>query len=443
MSQKLTDAMNKLTVEGSRHSLGIIGRPPPSPGAKRLSGLDPSIINSMFPDAAAAIAKQKEQFTATTGMAPSTRNSIIGDRNSLVMTNRDSLIAPTISAPPEENKKDSISGPPGGAWGQRAQDAQRPKSSSSQAPMGQFTQPPPSAGLRSPRPHLSGDTNLQHTTLTAADPTGLSLLSPYPGGSWASMMNTPMTATFNTQQPGNQADIANATAMKLAALSTVNNRIQFDDVRKYRRTRSTDQTGGPASPLPLNFTLNATNEHGQMLTPQQIAALQAQQAQQIAALQARNRSRPNSPGLFVSGAPQLGTMPLLHTPQNAQFLSAFDSSPFNAATMLGGGMAHGSALAEGYASDHAEMHVRGRSPRGRRGSSKPPEDPTDMTLLQDIPAWLRSLRLHKYTDQLKDLKWQELVELDDEGLEKRGVAAKGARTKMLKVCRCLPLSVTS
>ena len=70
MSQKLTDAMNKLTVEGSRHSLGIIGRPPPSPGVKRLSGLDPSIINSMFPDAAAAIAKQKEQFTAQTGMAP-------------------------------------------------------------------------------------------------------------------------------------------------------------------------------------------------------------------------------------------------------------------------------------------------------------------------------------------------------------------------------------
>jgi len=165
--------------------------------------------------------------------------------------------------------------------------------------------------------------------------------------------------------------------------------------------------------------------------------VQAHQAHQLAALQARNRSRPNSPGLLVSGAPPaLGGMPFLHTPQNSQFLTAFDSAPFNAtAAMLGGGgaMAHGSALGDGYASDHAEMHVRGRSPRGRRGSSKPPEDPTDMTLLQDIPAWLRSLRLHKYTDQLKDLKWQELVELDDEGLEQRGVAAKGARTKMLKV----------
>src|ERR1700761_165831 len=226
MSQKLTDAMNKLTVEGSRHSLGIIGRPPPSPGVKRLSGLDPSIINSMFPDAAAAIAKQKEQFTQQTGMAPpSTRNSIIGDRssliapdrNSLIAPDRNSLIAPSISAP-EENKKDSISGPPSTPWGQRTQDTQRPKSSSGHAPMGQFTQPPPSsAGLRSPRAPISGDTNLQNTTLNAAtgDPTGLSLLSPYAGGSWASMVNTPMAPNFSAQASASQAEmVANATAMK-------------------------------------------------------------------------------------------------------------------------------------------------------------------------------------------------------------------------------------
>jgi hypothetical protein len=31
------------------------------------------------------------------------------------------------------------------------------------------------------------------------------------------------------------------------------------------------------------------------------------------------------------------------------------------------------------------------------------------------------------------LKWQELIELDDDGLDKRGVNALGARRKMLKV----------
>ena len=59
--------------------------------------------------------------------------------------------------------------------------------------------------------------------------------------------------------------------------------------------------------------------------------------------------------------------------------------------------------------------------------------PTDLHLLKDVPNWLRTLRLHKYTDNLKDMKWQDLVQLDDEGLEKRGVAAKGARSKLLKV----------
>ncbi|KAL9123450.1 MAG: hypothetical protein Q9217_007105 [Psora testacea] len=76
--------------------------------------------------------------------------------------------------------------------------------------------------------------------------------------------------------------------------------------------------------------------------------------------------------------------------------------------------------------------MRGRSPRGRRGTSKPPEDPTDPALLQDIPNWLRSLRLHKYTENLKGMKWTELVELDDKGLEDKGVNALGARRKMLK-----------
>jgi hypothetical protein len=121
--------------------------------------------------------------------------------------------------------------------------------------------------------------------------------------------------------------------------------------------------------------------------------------------------------------------------QNNGFLSAFDGSAALAGMNLGQfGMGMGSnAGHDGYISDSNEMHQRGRSPRGRRGSSKPPEDPTDPSLLGDIPAWLRSLRLHKYTDNLKDLQWTELVELDDEGLEKRGVAAVGARRKMLKV----------
>jgi hypothetical protein len=464
--------MAKLSVEGSRNSIGL-GRPPPSPGSKRLSQIDPTLMNSMFPGAVAAIAKQREQFTQTVGFQPpSNRNSLItiGDRNSLI-GDRSSFIAPTTTISGPDEKKEATSQQPQSPWVQRAVESQRPKSSSSNlqhAPMGQFTQPPPSAGLRSSHPaQLSGDTNLRHTTLTAAvpDSSALPLLSPYHGGggSWASMVNTPMVPNFNTAQQ--QADIASATAMKLAAMTTVNNRIQLDDVKKYRRKAADINlqqqhlnavNGGvgmvPPSPgIPPSQVIMTAD--GQMFTPQQAAALQAQH---FAAIRnTAGRSRPNSPGLMLTGPPSLGTVGF-HPPQNAHFLTA-PGGVGNAATLDMQAAAIAAGLASplsmgfglpgvvgiptvmsdygGYGSDH-DRHHRGRSPRpgARRGSSKPPEDPTDMTLLKDIPAWLRSLRLHKYTDALKDIKWQDLIELDDEGLEKRGVAAQGARRKMLKVC---------
>lgn len=168
---------------------------------------------------------------------------------------------------------------------------------------------------------------------------------------------------------------------------------------------------------------------GQLLNAQQLAALQAQQQAALAS----GRSRPTSPGIAMQGG-SLGPMGFT-SPQNNGFLTAYD--PNN--PLMGNGFGafgigqFGLGGHEGYLSDHSEV-TRGRSPRGRRGSSKPPEDPTDPSLLKDIPAWLRSLRLHKYTDNLKDLKWTELVELDEKALEERGVNALGARNKMLKVC---------
>jgi hypothetical protein len=451
MSSRMNDAMNKLNVEGSRGSFGFGGKPPPSPGgAKRNSGLDPTTIRSMFPDAANAIEDQKAEFQKTTGTAPkSNRNSAVGDRSS--------FLSPT--AQEESQKKNGIPEGPwrnaGAAGSENQPPIGRPKSSSSQqqpqgqAPMGQFNlgQPPQSAGLRTPRPFpLSSDNNIQNTTVAAeanANPLGAGMLSPYAGGSWASAMNTPMVPNFGAQQSASQADmVANATAMKLAALSTVNNRIQLDDVRKFRRARSTEGQNNqqPMSPaFPANILM--TNEIGQVLTPQQAAALQQQQ---IAALQGR-RSRPSSPGIAITGPAGGGQGFNVPMQQHNGFLSTFDGQmgALNnglAGLSMGGGFGMGS-MNEGYLSDASEIQ-RGRSPRGRRGSSKPPEDPTDPQLLKDVPNWLRTLRLHKYTDNLKDLKWQELVQLDDEGLEKRGVAAKGARSKLLKVC-ALPVLVTN
>ncbi|KAJ2916284.1 hypothetical protein MD484_g4097, partial [Candolleomyces efflorescens] len=61
-------------------------------------------------------------------------------------------------------------------------------------------------------------------------------------------------------------------------------------------------------------------------------------------------------------------------------------------------------------------------------SPKPEDFKPEM--LEDIPGWLRSLRLHKYTTCFEGLTWQELVCLDDAGLEAKGVAALGARRRL-------------
>ena len=420
----MSDATGKLGADSARNSLA---RPPPSPFNKRTSGLDQTTINAMFPEAAAAIAKQKEQYTQQTG------NQVTSNRNSTALAgDRSSLAAPPTISTPVDSTKENLPLPSPTPWGQRSAD--RPKSSSGQQPMGQFSQPPPSAGLRSPRPPQLTGNSVQNPGETGITNTDIPLISPYTANaSWASLSNTPMVPTFNTQQPGqpSQAEmVANATAMKLAAMSTVNNRIMLDDVRKYRRPKSNDTTGQmQMSPGVLGNNVIVVNESGQpvnnhQLSPQQLAAIQMQQQAQLAG----RRSRPTSPGIAMSTG-GLPTGLSFSSPQAGGYLAAYDSGlPTGMSQMSLGqfGLGH-----EGYISDHSD--ARGRSPRGRRGTSKPPEDPTDPNLLQDIPAWLRSLRLHKYTDNLKDLRWQDLVELDEKGLEDRGVAAAGARKKMLKV----------
>ncbi|KAF5325760.1 hypothetical protein D9611_000073 [Ephemerocybe angulata] len=63
-------------------------------------------------------------------------------------------------------------------------------------------------------------------------------------------------------------------------------------------------------------------------------------------------------------------------------------------------------------------------------SPKPEDFKPEM--LEDIPGWFRSLRLHKYTPCFEGLTWQELISLDDAGLEGKGVSALGARRRLLR-----------
>ncbi|GLB38180.1 putative sterile alpha motif containing protein [Lyophyllum shimeji] len=78
--------------------------------------------------------------------------------------------------------------------------------------------------------------------------------------------------------------------------------------------------------------------------------------------------------------------------------------------------------------------LKSASSTGSRADGGTPkaEDDVDPALLNDIPAWLRSLRLHKYTPNFEGCKWQDMVMMDEAALEAKGVAALGARRKMLK-----------
>ena len=438
MANRLSSAMNRLSVEGSRSSFAG-GRAPPSPSAKRTSGLDQAEINARFPEAANAIEAQRNEFRQRTGTEPRS------NRSSAAIGDRSSLVAPSHSGLSDESRKSLAQAPP---WGRGPSESQntnaRPKSSSGQQPMGHFGQQQASATTpRSARPvPISSDSNVQQTTLNAADPnaSGMPMLSPYTGSqNWGSMMNTPMVPNFPNQDHNQANMVAQATAMKLAALGTANGRVNLSDPRdaqRERKARSAERQGGPPlqSPnqfgtnLPSNFVM--TNEHGQVLNPQQAAA--AIQAQQANAMNGQ-RSRPSSPGLTVPGQGIAGmSMPMN---ANAGLLSAYSAG--NQAGLLNGAQGFGMGqfgvgTGENFHGDGSEI-PRGRSPRGKRGSSRPPEDHADLDLLDDLPAWLRSLRLHKYTDELKKFNWKELVRLDDKQLEKEGVSAMGARNKLLKV----------
>ncbi|OJA14192.1 hypothetical protein AZE42_06503 [Rhizopogon vesiculosus] len=105
------------------------------------------------------------------------------------------------------------------------------------------------------------------------------------------------------------------------------------------------------------------------------------------------------------------------------------------------GMQQAAALQQSNNNNNNRSRGGGRSPAlpktgssgaNSAGIAKKDEEDVDPALLHDIPAWLRSLRLHKYTPNFEKMRWQEMVMLDEAGLEAKGVAALGARRKMLK-----------
>ena len=78
-----------------------------------------------------------------------------------------------------------------------------------------------------------------------------------------------------------------------------------------------------------------------------------------------------------------------------------------------------------------DLSFQSRRKSNTKDRGKLPEH-MDIELVKDIPTWLHSLRLHKYAPLFENMSWTEMIELSDEGLERIGMAALGARRKILK-----------
>jgi hypothetical protein len=70
---------------------------------------------------------------------------------------------------------------------------------------------------------------------------------------------------------------------------------------------------------------------------------------------------------------------------------------------------------------------------GLNSAGEPKVHEVDPELLKDVPAWMKSLRLHKYAPNFEGMVWKDMVVLDEAALEAKGVTALGARRRLIKV----------
>lgn len=66
------------------------------------------------------------------------------------------------------------------------------------------------------------------------------------------------------------------------------------------------------------------------------------------------------------------------------------------------------------------------------GRSRPHEGSKEAFISGDTRAWLKSLRLHKYSECFDGLKPKSIITLTDEDLYRIGVSSSGARGRFLR-----------
>ena len=317
------------------------------------------------------------------------------------------------------------------------------------------------------------------------------VMSPIAGDSWASMVNTPLIPMFN-KDSRNPPQNLDAAASKLSEWSGSGSRVPLmDDPKKFRRVSKTNSEAGSAS----QHNGSVYDNDGNLVPPGAGAGAGGQQQQQRRNANTGNGfggqgnwsgsvgQGARSPALSNVSSNRFGSDDGSLGGMNGLGMNGFNmgmGSPGLGMGMPGmGGLAGINPLQMNMLAQMNAMGISGMSPEaqllaaqmaasgfgqnqwlgvnqmqgsnnGRRGpgsgrspasgktvsssgrSDRKDDDEVDPQLLNDVPAWLRSLRLHKYTPNFEGMNWKDMVAMDETALEAKGVAALGARRKMLK-----------
>ncbi|ORY79423.1 hypothetical protein BCR37DRAFT_381574 [Protomyces lactucae-debilis] len=387
MSQNMNSAMQQLSL--GKHS--------PSPSLLRTEEQGNRAISQMFPDAAAALANQRAELQR---------------KRSLFVPGQASVSTPSIDLTLAKSlKDDAVKSPWTPSFRKTLDGPERPKSAEPTK-----TAFPRSASLSMGTPLRSQRTDLNATSMPYSP-----FDSAAPSGSWASMTNTPATAMFPTESRQSDAlqqrlAAVNQSMMADGAVNGSPRVVLESDVRKFRRATPKSPAGDLLSSA-HGSPIMMYDDDGQLMSPQAAQQYASPLVQRMNASPA-NASTPLMPILGNARASSLSMA--------SGAMSSWTMSPGSNASFMFPTSSPAQTARDGSFSPEVE------GGRRRSSATKQVEDPTDPKLLADIPAWLRQLRLHKYTDNLKDLRWQELVHMSSDDLAAKGVSAQGARNKLLK-----------
>lgn len=335
-------------------------------------------------------------------------------------------------------------------WGsgvsQLGQVAERPSS-----PAQEITLQPPPPGSRPKSTDFSGAANSFRPTR----PSDV-IDSPAPmDGSWASMVGTPASPMFpqinNDQQRSGRSLDAAVNKLNDWAGDRV---LVMDDPKKYRRPSKTNsvvsnsdqhsedqQNGGDRRGFRnVSGTSNGPNHipNGSQPGPGNWGStLRSPALPGIARFNDEgslnsgvgiggfNMGLP-SPAIGMGLSPGMPVSPfMLSAMQPELFMAQLAAQYQTAAMQQGQRQAANQRGNRSVRSPGVKSSVSGRT-------DKKDEEEVDPKVLEDVPTWLRTLRLHKYTPNFEGMSWRDMVILDEAQLEAKGVAALGARRKMLK-----------